>query len=117
MTSLSRLADAKRLVIKVGSALVTHNGEGLDLAAINEWARQIAELRRAHKEVLLVSSGAIVCGMQRLGWNKRPQAVHELQACAAVGQMGLIHVYESAFAEHGLKTAQILLTHDDLADA
>ncbi len=116
MTSLSRLADAKRLVIKVGSALVTHNGEGLDLAAINEWARQIAELRRAHKEVLLVSSGAIVCGMQRLGWNKRPQAVHELQACAAVGQMGLIHVYESAFAEHGLKTAQILLTHDDLAD-
>ena len=112
----TRIADAKRLVIKVGSALVTNNGEGLDLAAINEWARQIGELRRNNKEVVLVSSGAIACGMQRLGWTKRPSAVHELQACAAVGQMGLVQVYESAFARHGLHTAQVLLTHDDLAD-
>ncbi len=112
----TRIADAKRLVIKVGSALVTNNGEGLDLAAINEWARQIAQLRQSKREVVLVSSGAIACGMQRLGWNKRPNAVHELQACAAVGQMGLVQVYESAFASHGLHTAQILLTHDDLAD-
>ena len=78
----TRIADAKRLVIKVGSALVTNNGEGLDLNAITEWARQIAQLREAHKEVVLVSSGAIACGMQRLGWNKRPQAIHELQAAA-----------------------------------
>jgi glutamate 5-kinase len=113
---MTRLAQAKRFVIKVGSALVTNNGEGLDLAAISEWARQIATLRETGKEVVLVSSGAIACGMQRLGWSKRPHAVHELQAAAAVGQMGLAQVYESAFAQHGLHTAQVLLTHDDLAD-
>ena len=112
----SRIAQAKRLVVKVGSALVTNNGAGLDLAAIDEWARQIAELRQGGREVLLVSSGAIACGMQRLGWRKRPSAVHELQACAAVGQMGLAQGYESAFSRHGLHTAQVLLTHDDLAD-
>ncbi len=112
----TRLAEAKRLVIKVGSALVTNNGEGLDTTAINEWARQIAELRRQHKEIVLVSSGAIACGMQRLGWHKRPHAAHELQACAAIGQMGLVQVYEQAFSRHGLHTAQVLLTHDDLAD-
>ena len=112
----THLADAKRLVIKVGSALVTNNGEGLDLAAIGEWARQIAQLRQIGREVVLVSSGAIACGMQRLGWHKRPRAVHELQACAAVGQMGLVQVYESAFSRHGLHTAQVLLTHEDLAD-
>ncbi len=112
----TRIADAKRLVIKVGSALVTNNGEGLDVSAINEWARQIAQLRQQNREVVLVSSGAIACGMQRLGWHKRPNAVHELQACAAVGQMGLVQVYERAFASHGLHTAQVLLTHDDLAD-
>jgi glutamate 5-kinase len=117
MTTLpTRIAAARRLVIKVGSALVTNNGEGLDLAAIGEWARQIAELRSAGRQVVLVSSGAIACGMQRLGWSKRPHAVHELQAAAAVGQMGLAQVYESAFAQHGLHTAQVLLTHDDLAD-
>ena len=112
----TRIAQAQRFVIKVGSALVTNNGQGLDLAAINEWARQIAALRQSGKEVLLVSSGAIACGMQRLGWAKRPSAVHELQACAAVGQMGLVQVYESAFGSLGVHTAQILLTHDDLAD-
>ena len=112
----TRIAEAKRLVIKVGSALVTNNGEGLDLNAINEWARQIARLRQMGREVVLVSSGAIACGMQRLGWKKRPSSVHQLQACAAVGQMGLVQVYESAFARHALHTAQVLLTHDDLAD-
>ena len=111
-----RTAAARRLVVKVGSALVTNNGEGLDLAAINDWARQIAELRQVGKQVILVSSGAIACGLQRLGWRKRPHAVHELQAAAAVGQMGLAQVYESAFARYDLHTAQILLTHDDLAD-
>lgn len=114
--TMTRLADAKRLVIKVGSALVTNNGEGLDTAAINEWAKQIAELRTRGREVVLVSSGAIACGMQRLGWKKRPSAVHDLQACAAVGQMGLVQVYETAFSGYGLHTAQVLLTHEDLAD-
>jgi len=112
----TRLASAQRFVVKVGSALVTNNGAGLDLAAIGDWARQIAALRRQGKEVVLVSSGAIACGMQRLGWTKRPKSVHELQAAAAVGQMGLAQVYDSAFREHGLHTAQILLTHEDLSD-
>lgn len=116
MNALTCLADARRLVVKVGSALVTNNGNGLALSAINDWARQVSALRRAGKEVVLVSSGAIACGMQRLGWPKRPQSVHELQAAAAVGQMGLVQVYEGAFSAHGLHTAQILLTHDDLAD-
>ena len=116
MNNPSRIAHAKRLVVKVGSALVTNNGAGLDLAAIAEWGRQIALLREAGKEVVLVSSGAIACGMQRLGWSKRPHAVNELQAAAAVGQMGLAQAYEGAFGTHGLKTAQILLTHEDLAD-
>ncbi|WP_305075402.1 glutamate 5-kinase [Propionivibrio sp.] len=116
VTNTTRIAEAKRLVVKVGSALVTNNGEGLDTAAIREWARQIAELREQGREVVLVSSGAIACGMQRLGWEKRPSAVHDLQACAAVGQMGLVQVYESAFSAYGLHTAQVLLTHEDLAD-
>ncbi len=112
----TRLANAKRLVVKVGSALVTNNGAGLDFAAIDDWARQISVLRQQGREVVLVSSGAIACGMQRLGWSKRPKSVHELQAAAAVGQMGLVQVYEGAFSKYGLHTAQILLTHDDLAD-
>ncbi|WP_300453855.1 glutamate 5-kinase [Accumulibacter sp.] len=114
--AISRIATARRLVVKVGSALVTNNGEGLDLGAIDEWARQIANLRQMERQVILVSSGAIACGMQRLEWRKRPRAVHELQAAAAVGQMGLAQAYESAFARYALHTAQILLTHDDLAD-
>ena len=114
--TITRIAEAKRLVIKIGSSLVTHDGEGLDLSAIGEWARQIAGLCRENREIILVSSGAIACGMQRLGWEKRPVSVHELQACAAVGQVGLAQVYESAFSEHCLQTAQILLTHDDLSD-
>ena len=117
----SLLTDAKCLVIKVGSSLVTNNGEGLDQAAIAAWAEQIAQLVRPvdgieARQVVLVSSGAVAEGMQRLGWKKRPTAVNELQAAAAVGQMGLVQMYESCFSQHGLHTAQVLLTHDDLAD-
>ncbi|HTI19106.1 MAG TPA: glutamate 5-kinase [Trinickia sp.] len=112
----SVIADSKRLVVKVGSSLVTNDGRGLDHAAIGRWAEQIAKLREHGKEVVLVSSGAIAEGMQRLGWAKRPREIDELQAAAAVGQMGLAQVYESRFAEHGIRTAQILLTHADLAD-
>jgi glutamate 5-kinase len=103
-------------VIKVGSSLVTGEGRGLDRAAIGRWAEQIAALRTSGKQVLLVSSGAIAEGMQRLGWSRRPREVHELQAAAAVGQMGLAQAYESCFAALGIHTAQILLTHADLAD-
>ena len=111
-----RLPESKRLVVKVGSALVTNNGTGLALEAIAEWARQIALLLAEGRQVVVVSSGAIAAGMQRLGWTARPHSIHQLQAAAAVGQMGLCQTYESSFAQHGLKTAQILLTHDDLAD-
>lgn len=112
----ARLERAKRLIVKVGSALVTNNGAGLDLGALQEWARQIAALRSEGREVLLVSSGAIAAGMQRLGWVARPHAMHELQAAAAVGQMGLAQAYEGAFSGYGLVCAQVLLTHEDLAD-
>ena len=112
----SPLKSARRLVVKVGSSLVTNQEQGLDREAIARWAAQIAQLRSRDKEVVLVSSGAIAVGMQRLGWVKRPQAMHELQAAAAVGQMGLVQVYESGFREYGLQTAQVLLTHADLAD-
>ncbi|CAG0961950.1 glutamate 5-kinase [Burkholderiales bacterium] len=112
----SVVADARRLVVKVGSSLVTNDGRGLDHAAVARWAAEIAALRRGGREVVLVSSGAIAEGMQRLGWTARPKAIHELQAAAAVGQMGLVQAYEAAFSEFGLHTAQILLTHDDLAD-
>lgn len=113
---LSVCKSARRLVVKVGSSLVTNDGQGLDHAALARWAHQIAELRHQGREIVLVSSGAIAEGMQRLGWKRRPRAVHELQAAAAVGQMGLIQVYESLFRKHGLLTSQILLTHEDLAD-
>ena len=113
---MTRLASAKRLVVKVGSALVTNNGAGLDLPAIGDWARQIHAVRQSGKEVILVSSGAVACGVQRLGWGRRPKTVHEKQAAAAVGQAGLVEVYEAAFSKYGIHTAQILLTHDDLAD-
>jgi len=112
----SILANSKRLVVKVGSSLVTNSGTGLDHTALANWAAQIAQLKLMGREVVLVSSGAVAEGMQRLGWKKRPSAVHELQAAAAVGQMGLVQVYETCFRQHGLHTAQILLTHDDLSD-
>jgi len=110
------LTQARRIVIKVGSSLVTNQGEGLDRKAISNWAQQIAVLRKSGHEVVVVSSGAIAEGMQRLGWKQRPSALHELQAAAAVGQMGLVHVYESCFMDHDLRTAQVLLTHADLTD-
>jgi glutamate 5-kinase len=112
----TRIHKARRLVVKVGSTLVTNNGAGLDHAAIDEWARQIAALRQGGREIALVSSGAIAAGIQRLGWKNRPSEIHLLQAAAAVGQMGLVETYEKTFSRHGLATAQILLTHDDLAD-
>lgn len=116
LTSQSLLFDAKVIVVKVGSSLVTNNGNGLDQMAIAAWAGQIASLVGQGKQVVLVSSGAVAEGMQRLGWKMRPTAVNELQAAAAVGQMGLVQMYESCFTKHQLHTAQVLLTHDDLAD-
>src|SRR5258708_8221032 len=113
---LPAVARAGRLVIKLGSSLVTNDGRGIDHAAVGRWAEEIAALKRSGKEVVLVCSGAIVEGMQRLGWKKRPAAIHALQAAAAVGQMGLVQAYEAAFSRFGLHTAQILLTHEDLAD-
>lgn len=112
----SVLKNAHRVVVKVGSALVTNDGRGLDFEAIARWATQIAALQKAGKEVLLVSSGAIAEGVLRLGWKSRPKRLFELQAAAAVGQMGLVQAYETRFAGHGIKTAQILLTHADLAN-
>ena len=112
----TQIRDSHRLVVKVGSALVTKNDAGLALDAMADWARQIAQLLARGRQIALVSSGAIAAGMQRLGWTTRPHAMHELQAAAAVGQMGLAQAYESAFSAHGLATAQILLTHEDLAD-
>jgi glutamate 5-kinase len=116
MKGASVIAGAHRLVVKVGSSLVTDGGRGLDLEAISNWATQIEQLHRSGKQVVLVSSGAIAEGMKRLGWAKRPTSMHELQAAAAVGQMGLAQSYETAFRSLGRQTAQILLTHADLAD-
>jgi len=110
------VAAAKTLVVKVGSSLVTNAGRGLDVEAIARWASQIARLHKLGKRSILVSSGAIAEGVQRLGWSRRPRAMNELQAAAAVGQMGLVQCYETCFREHGLPTAQVLLTHADLAD-
>ncbi|MCF8171306.1 MAG: glutamate 5-kinase [Candidatus Methylopumilus sp.] len=115
-SSQSVIASATRLVAKVGSSLVTNDGQGIDREAVAQWASQIAALRAQGKQVVLVSSGAIAEGMARLGWAKGPTLMHELQAAAAVGQMGLAQAYEVAFAKHNLRTAQILLTHEDLAN-
>ncbi len=112
----SPLAESRRVVVKIGSSLLTNAGAGLDRTAIADWARQVAQLRARGLEVLVVSSGAIAEGMKRLAWTKRPSAVNELQAAAAVGQMGLVQMWESCFAEQGLHTAQVLLTHEDLGD-
>ncbi|GGY82617.1 glutamate 5-kinase [Pseudoduganella plicata] len=112
----SLVHKASRLIVKVGSSLVTNDGRGLDHAAIARWAAQIAALRALGKQVVLVSSGAIAEGMLRLGFEHRPTDIHALQACAAVGQMGLAQIYETSFRAHGIGTAQVLLTHADLAD-
>jgi len=110
------LRDARRIVVKVGSSLVTNEGRGLDEAAIGEWCRQMAILAKDGREVIMVSSGAIAEGMKRLGWATRPVEIHALQAAAAVGQMGLAQMYETKLRENGLGSAQVLLTHADLAD-
>ena len=112
----SLLKSSRRIIVKVGSSLVTNDGKGLDHGALANWAQQIATLKSQGKQVVLVSSGAIAQGMQRLGWAKRPTDMTELQAAAAVGQVGLVQAYETVFGVHGLATAQILLTHADLAD-
>ena len=110
------LAHARRIVVKVGSSLVTDEGRGIDAQAIGNWCRQMAVLAGQGRELLMVSSGAIVEGMKRLGWATRPKEVNELQAAAAVGQMGLVQIYETKLREQGLRSAQVLLTHADLAD-
>ncbi len=111
-----RLQKARRWVIKIGSALLTANGRGLDQQAMAGWVAQMAGLRARGIELVLVSSGAVAEGMVRMGLPGRPESLHDLQACAAIGQMGLVQAYESFFRDHGCKTAQILLTHEDLAD-
>ncbi len=110
------LKTARRIVIKVGSSLVTNQGKGLDHSALQHWAEQINRLKQMNKEVVLVSSGAVAEGMQRLNWNTRPTALYELQAAAAVGQMGLAQAYAACFGSYEQKTAQVLLTHGDLSD-
>ena len=110
------IKDANRVVIKIGSYLLANNGKGIDSQEIARWAGQIAYLHQQGQQVVLVSSGAIAEGMARLGWNKRPKLVNQLQAAAAVGQIALAQAYETAFKQYGIQTAQILLTHDDLAD-
>lgn len=110
------IAKAQSWVVKIGSALMTRDGQGLARDSIADWVGQLAALRAAGKTVVLVSSGAVAEGMVRLGLSQRPETLHELQAAAAVGQMGLVQAWESAFAEHGIRTAQILLTHDDLSN-
>ncbi|MBP6902307.1 MAG: glutamate 5-kinase [Burkholderiaceae bacterium] len=110
------LKGARRIVVKVGSSLVTNEGRGIDAEAVGNWCRQLAALAREGREVVMVSSGAIAEGMKRLGWKTRPTELHELQAAAAVGQMGLAQMYETQLSQHGMGSAQVLLTHADLAD-
>lgn len=109
------LQKSQRLVVKIGSALLTNDGRGLCVDGLDAWVAQLAALRAAGKEVVLVSSGAVAEGMTRLGWKQRPEDLHRLQAAAAVGQMGLVHAYETRFRQYGLQTAQILLGHDDIS--
>ncbi|KQW51727.1 MULTISPECIES: glutamate 5-kinase [unclassified Roseateles] len=113
---MSLLSDARRIVVKVGSSLVTNEGRGIDAEAIANWSRQLAVLAKDGRELIMVSSGAIAEGMKRLGWARRPKELHELQAAAAVGQMGLAQMYESQLSAQGMASAQVLLTHADLAD-
>jgi len=112
----SSIAGFGTIVVKIGSSLVTDNGQGVNRKALSDWSKQIAQLTRLNKQIVLVSSGAVAEGMKRLNWSQRPKMRHELQAAAAIGQMGLMHAYEECFEQHGLKTAQILMTHNDLSD-
>ena len=111
-----QLKDCKRIVVKIGSSLLTANGQGLDLDAISHWAGQIADLHNAGHEIILVSSGAVAEGMVRMKFDSRPTDLPSLQACAAIGQMGLIQTWSSVLEQHEIRSAQVLLTHDDLAD-
>jgi len=115
MSKRKQLKRAKRWVIKIGSALLTNDGAGLNIEGIKHWVDQMVQLRREGIELVLVSSGAVAEGMTRLGWSTRPRELHKLQAAAAVGQMGLVQAYESRFQHYGMHTAQVLLTHDDLS--
>ena len=112
----SVVRSARRIVVKVGSSLVTNEGRGLDEAAIGHWSQQLAALVQDGRELIMVSSGAVAEGMKRLGWTSRPKEINELQAAAAVGQMGLVQMYETKLRECGVGSAQVLLTHADLAD-
>jgi len=116
MSRMTATQNNPRWVVKIGSSLLTNHGRGLDQAAIARWVEQIAALQESGVQIILVSSGAVAEGIKRLGWSRRPHAVYELQAAAAVGQMGLIQAYESCFKRHAIHTAQILLTHDDLSN-
>lgn len=114
VTTRNELSGSRRWVVKIGSALLTDEGKGLDRTLMRRWVAQLIKLRSRGVDIVLVSSGAVAEGMTRLGWTVRPSAIHELQAAAAIGQMGLIQAYESDFLQHGVQTAQILLTHEDL---
>ncbi len=116
MSKRQQIKQSRRWVIKIGSALLTDNGRGLDRQAMEVWVKQIAALVKRGYEVVVVSSGAVAAGMTRLGWTSRPKAIHEQQACAAVGQSSLIQAYEQEFQKYNLKSAQILLDHDDLSN-
>ena len=111
-----RLKKPGRWVVKIGSALLTNDGLGLDRNAIEKWVEQLAHLQQNGYEIVLVSSGSVAEGLVRLGWGERPKSLHALQAAASVGQMGLVQAYEQEFQKFDLNTAQILLTHDDLSD-
>lgn len=114
--SRDNIKDTQRWVIKIGSALMTDNGLGLRQDVVQNWADQIHHLKSTGHEVVLVSSGAVAEGLSRLNWQERPKALSQLQAAAAIGQMGLIQAWETSFREHGIHTAQILVTREDIDD-
>ena len=116
MMNRNKITGTRRWVIKIGSALLTASGQGLDRQALGGWVDQMADWMEAGNEVILVSSGAVAEGMCRMGWNTRPDTLHELQAAAAIGQMGLVQAWESCFQRRGRHTAQVLVTHDDLSN-
>lgn len=116
MSQRQKIKNARRWVVKIGSSLLTNNGRDLDVPAIQGWVQQMAGLRQQGIDIVLVSSGAVAAGVARLGWDKRPSSVHELQAAAAVGQTRLVQTYEQAFQQYDLKTAQVLVDHDDLSN-
>ncbi len=116
MISREKIATSRRWVVKIGSALLTADGKGLSRQVLQSWVEQLAALRHAGHEVVVVSSGAVAEGMSRMGWQRRPHNLNELQAAAAIGQMGLVHAWEACFQQFDLHTAQVLLTRDDLAD-